>query len=327
VGIIDKSPVVRPYGRYGFQPVAGFVEFEPSTPYTEAGKELIGAPICPHYLYGSVRSEDGKRYHVLIRHFQHDVAVSLLVYSSDVGQDFDRPVFGYRGLVANGQREGKWGFWQDMPQPRSFYLEDGTSCHWFEKGVVDLKGKLVGDCWQFAIPDVQSPLVYTNRCFKAEGATVRGDIVSGYFFHDTMHLGVGKGWMTSEYYAGLELGWVVFVTEFEDGNIHKGNFVWGKENWNLAIIDRTDGERMIASNVDVHVESDKDNFAEHALFDLGDGEIWEWHAVPGARLPLQQVESFTGPYWREGVVLRRGETRKWVHSDAWIETFREGGLP
>jgi hypothetical protein len=321
MGIVDRKPKVRPYGSFGYQPVASFIEIEPSAPYTDIGKTLLGGHICPQYVYGSFRSHDGKRYYCALRGYQHDVAVSLIVYGSDIGKDFEHPRFGYRGYVTNGQKDGKWGIWQDAPNPKTSFLADKKESHWFEKDLIDVQGKSFGNAWQFGIPDKEDPFVYTSRGFKVEGGTVLGDTVSGYYFDDTMHLGLGKGWMTSPYYEKIDWGWVVFVTEFEDGNTHSGTILWGAENWRLAIIDRSDGDKLIATNIEVEPRFDDHNFCEYFAADIGNGEIWEWHAVPGARMQLRQVESFPGPYYREGVVLKRGETRKWVHSEAWVETF------
>jgi hypothetical protein len=321
MGIVDRNPKVRPYGSFGYQPVASFIEVEPSAPYTELGRSLLGGHICPQYLYGSFRSHDGKRYHAALRGWQHDYATHLLAYPSDVGKDFEPPKFGYRGYITNGEKDGKWGYWQDVPNPRASFLADKEEGHWFEKDLIDVTGKSFGNAWQVAFPDREDPFVYTSRGYKVEDGVVMGDRVAGYFFSDTMHLGLGKGWMTSPYYEKIDQGWVVFVTEFEDGTIHSGNIMWGAENWRCAIIDRSDGDKMIVTNFEVEARFDEHNFCEHFAADLGDGEIWEWHAVEGARLPLKQVESFPGPFYREGVVLRKGETRKWVHSDAWVETF------
>lgn len=322
MGIVDRNPKVRPYGSFGYQPVASFIEIEPSAPYTDLGRTLLGGQICPLYLYGSFRSHDGKRYYCALRGYQHDVAVSLLVWGSDVGKDFEPPQSGYKGYVTNGQKDGKWGTWQDTPNPRTFFLADKKECHWFEKGFIDVKGKSFGNAWQLGIPDKEDPFVYTNRGYKVDEGTVMGDTVSGYFFSDTMHLGLGKGFMTSAIYQKtIEWGWVIFATEFEDGNIHSGNIIWGAENLNCAIIDRSDGDKVIASNIEVEAKFDQNNYCESFAADIGNGEIWEWHGIPGGRVPLNRMESFSGPFYREGVVSKRGEKRKWVHSEAWIETF------
>jgi hypothetical protein len=318
MSIIDPNPVVRPYGRYGFQPVAGFVEHDPKAPWV--GRTQLGVPVGAQYLYGSFRSHDGKRYYSFLKHFKDDVAISFMLYHCDVGEDFQYhrgSAKTHRGVVSHGRRDDKWGCWRDEPDPRSLFLADMTSGRILERGVLDVTGKVQGKSMQWAIPDVESPLVYTSRCFKVEGGKVLDDTVSGFFFHDHQHLGIGQGWTDTQYFNRLEESWVVFATEFEDGNIHVGNLFYGKENFALAVIQRSDGPSIIASGIQAEAEVDEQGYHTRIVHHLGDDEVWEWHSIGGARMPFMPLSNY--PCWVEGVVLRRGETRKWVHSEAWME--------
>ncbi len=316
--IIDQKPMVRPYGQFGFQPVAGFVEHDPSAPWT--GRTQMGVPIGAQYLYGSFRSHDGNRYYSMIRHFKDDVSISLSLYSCEQGGDFRyhrECSKAHRGIVSHGERDGMWGYWRDEPDPRALFLADQTTAHWLDRGFVDVNGKVHGSAMQWAIPDDVSPLVYTSRCFKVEGGKVLDDVVSGFFFHDTLHLGLGQGWTDTQYYLEVEENWVIFATEFEDGNVHVGNLFYGKDNFALAVIQRTDGPRVVASGIHAETEVDGDGYPTRIVYHVNDDEAWEWKAVGGARMPRTPLSK--NPYWVEGVVTRLGETRKWVHAEAYME--------
>lgn len=322
MAIVDPSPVTREYGRFGFQPVAGFVHHDPAAAFS--GRLVMGVPIQAQYLYGSFRAIDGRGYHAPIRHFHNDVAISLFLYVSQLGEDFTylrESARAHRGIVDTGERDGMWGFWRAEEDPRCLFLADEASARWFERGIVDVTGEVRGDAMQFAIPDAESPLVYTSRCFKTEVGTVNGDRVAGYFFHDTQHMGFGQGWTSGAYFREQEGTWVAFVTEFADGNVHMGHLIWGLDNFALGLVQRSDGDPIVATGIGVEHELDDDGYATRVAFHLDDDEVWEWTTIGGARMPRSPLPG--GPHWVEGVVRRRGDDRPWVHSDAWMETYND----
>jgi hypothetical protein len=287
----------------------------------------MGLSVNTHFLYGSMRSDDGKRYYAPIRHFNYGGAISFQLYAGDLGRDFEyrrESAKAYRGIIQSGQfQDRRWGGWTALgePIPRFALLTDESSCYWQEKGLITLEGAVVGYCNQIAFPDGKFPFIYTNRGFKGCGE-ILGDRVSGYFFQDCMHFGITQDWFNSEYFTRIEGAWVAFVTEFEDGNVHMGNIMWGADNWAVAVIQRTDGDFLVATGIDIDITLDEDGYATYVAFRVTDEEIWEWFGLgdKNARMPLMPLVG--SPHWVEGVVMRRGETRRWVHSDAWMETIR-----
>ncbi len=324
--VADKNPVIRDHGCFGFQPIAGFVKHDPGKvfgPYQQ-----MGLNVNTHFLYGSMRSDDGKRYYAPIRHFNYGGTLSFQLYAAETGKDFSYvkdSYKAYRGIIQLGQfKDGRWGGWTALsePEPRFALLTDETICYWQEKNFLSLDGKVVGHCNQIAIPDTKFPFIYTNRGFKGKGE-VLGDKVTGYFFQDCMHLGINQDWFNTEYFTRIEGAWVVFVTEFEDGNIHMGNLLWGAENWSVAVIQRTDGDPIIATGIDIELKVDEDGYATHVAFKVTEEEVWEWFHLGDKNGRIPTMPLIGSPHWVEGVVMRHGETRKWTHSDAWMETIRD----
>lgn len=313
---------VHPWGSFGSQPVAGFVNYDPQG--AASGRMYMGLPINAQYLYGSFRTVDGSHYHAPIRHFHNDVSISLFLYTSETGKDFEylrQSKEAHRGIVDTGEREGRWGNWRPEPDPRWEFTSDGKTARWVDRGFIDVTAEAVGQALQFAIPDADEPLVYTSQCFRNTGGTVLGKPVEGLWFHDYLHLAPGKGWSTAKYLLDLEVVWVAFATEFEDGTFHHGHLIHGHDNFSLAVIWRSDGEPIVRKGIEVEIDLASDGFQNSVVFHLGGDEVWEWEPFEGARMPRSPLAA--GPHWREGVVKRRGETRRWKLADAWMETYRD----
>ncbi len=321
--ILQIDSTVRDYWHYGHQPVLGFTKHDPKAAFT--GRTLMGSPIQAQYLYGFFRSPDGKAYHAPIRHFHNDVAVSLFMYSTrglNQGEDFQYvrdSAKAHRGIVEVGAQDNMWGWWRPEANSRYFFLSDETSAIWHEHEMMDVKGEVRGNCMQFSITDERFPLVYTSRCFKVSEGDCMGDKVAGYYFHDTVHMGLGQGWTLGRYMRELEESWVAFVTEFEDGNVEMGHLITGRKNFSLAIIQGTDRPPLFATNIKAEIELDSRGFAEQVRYILDRDEVWIWENINGARLPRSPLPE--GPSWIEGYVHRKGDDRPWIHSDAWMETY------
>jgi hypothetical protein len=322
MAVLEQNPPVRPYGAFGHQLIGSLVEYDPVGPFT--GRQALGLPIGAQYLFGSFRSLDCTKYFAPVRHFHTDAALSLFVYSSNVGEDFTYErgsSKAHRGIIDMGQRDdGRWGWWRPEPEPRSFYLTDGATAHWYERGLIDITAEIREPMFQLAAPDSTTPLHYSSVALRVlEGSTIMGVEVGGYLFQEHGHLPFGRGWTGGAPFKELEGTWVAFVTEFADGNVHSGHLIVGRDNFSLAIIHRTDGPSYIASDIGVEYELDADGYAVRMRYEPAPGDVWEFSRVGGARLPKSPLPG--GPCWVEGVLQQAGETRQWVHADAWMETY------
>jgi hypothetical protein len=308
---------IRTHGRYGFQPVGGFIEPAAANHWTP----IHGLPVAMEYAYGSLRAADGT-YWWPIRGSYQEKARFLHLPESTPGTDFVYASEGdkaYTGPITHEERDGTWGVW--LPDGTSLIATDGPTFHWNEGDALDIRGELVGDALQFYVPDANEPLVYTSRLFRGTG-TIKGKPVTGLFFHDSMHMPEGMNFITSSYLTVLEAAWVAFATEFEDGNIHAGHLVWGTEGYAIMLVQRTDGPTLIARDLSVEVSFDDNNppFPSRVRY-TGGGETWIWEAHPsGGRCPIR-TDLPEGHRWIQGWVYREGETRKPVCTEALMETY------
>jgi hypothetical protein len=312
---------VRRCGDFGYQLVGGFIEHDPSAGF----HDIQGVPPSMSYLFGSLRSTDGDDYWWPIRGFLHGKARHLQFLESKSGGDFEwnhaETDGAYMGDTVSGERDGRWGFWTPGGEP--ILSTTATEMHWHEpSGVLDVRATAHGPSMQFYCANPEEPLVYTSRLFKVDAATVKGSPCSGWFFHDVVSLREGQSWYGSPYLLAIQGAWVAFVTEMADGSVDAGHLVWGPEGFELMVVQRSDGTLLVDREVTIDYEMDDQDFPSRVSYCASTGETWVWHETGRARMPVRHEIS---PHhrWREGVVLRDGETREWRDSEALMETYND----
>ena len=306
-------------GRYGFQPVASFIEPAASAQWND----IAGLTMDMQYFYGSVRSEAGD-YWWPIRGFYAERARYLHLPESKIGGDFvyaADETNSYGGPVQHRQRDGRYEV--VTPEGTVLMAVDDSRMEWSDGTELSMTGELIGPGIQFFCPDEDDPLAYTSRLFKATG-TIKGVPVTGLVFHDSMHSKPGRHFMSGPVITKLEAAWVAFATEFEDGAVHSGHLIHGTEDFNVMIIHRSDGPSLVARDVVVEVELDgepmSDNTFPTKVSYTGGGETWVWEAGPGARCPVRK-DLLPGHRWRQGWAHHVDEKRQPKTTEALMETY------
>ncbi|GAA0616730.1 hypothetical protein GCM10009547_18540 [Sporichthya brevicatena] len=305
---------VRPSGRFGFQPVGGMVSPDGHSQWGS----ILGLPMNMAYAYGTLRAEDGT-YWWPIRGSYETVSRRMHLSEARDAVDFVWAPEGEAcdvGPVVTEKRDGWTGTWRADGSP--VLATNGPEFRWTEPGFLDVHGELVGPAIQFYMPDANEPLVYTSRLFRGSG-TIKGQPVRGLFYHDSMHMPADQDFIRSAYITDLQAAWVAFATEFDDGTVHAGHLVWGTEGFDILLIHRTDGESLVLRDLDVAVRISGDYPVEVRY--SGGGETWIWTAHPkGYRDPIR-ADLPEGHRRIQGWVVREGETRRPVHTEALMETY------
>ncbi|MEZ5170999.1 MAG: hypothetical protein R3A49_09675 [Acidimicrobiia bacterium] len=327
MGRVRYDEPVRPFGRYGWQTINGFLENEPSFGF--AGRPLHGMQLQTQWLYGSFKADDSDTYYAAIKHYNPVSSLALLLYKAEPGGDFEFVKEGsraYRGGCFGGERAGRWGVWDIVsgPDDQRFTLnvgEDGDT-HWRDRGLLDVSGEQRGNLMQSVVLDAESPMAYTSRCVRASG-DVMGDPVEGFFFQDFHHLAPGQDWFITEFFHGVQGIWVVGATEYEDGGWDVTNFFKGVDGFASVLVQRSSGERLAATDLEVEVDVDDEGFVSSARFLVDDDQTWQWAPRNDDGTPRMPPQALPGaPAWNEGVVTRVGENRPWAHSEAWMEIYQ-----
>lgn len=324
---IQRDPPVRPFGRHGYQMAASFVEPHPHYGFT--GEPIFGQPMGPHYLYGSFRAHESDRFYYVIKPL-YPHAGGTMVFAAEEDSDFvpvmDAVSKSFQGDVGRGECAEGYGVWnRPIPGATPFrFTTDGSRTRMAESDFLALEGEVVGDTMQLVVVDTESPLVYTSHNYRVSGELCR-DAVDGFYSHDYLHLRAGHTWFEADFMNRAEGFFAVFLTDYEDGGWDKGTLIYGREGFNCALIQRSSGERIAATDVDYDWELGADDFVTGFRAKISDDEIWEF--VPrnqkgGPRQPVGPALGAQGPgYSLEGVVTRLGESRRWVDSDANLEAY------
>lgn len=325
-----KHAKIRPYGCHGYQTVFGFVEPDPGFAFD--GKRVMGLPLTDHFIYGGLRSSDGKKYFSFYRHYNNQGALGFAVFEADIDEqghhsDFrfaKKSVGYYSGSALTNQKDGVWGA-RDISDtsPRFEVRAWPEGASWFERDLVDLTAVAGGTIAQICVPDAESPLVYNTRTVKAKGSFLGYD-VEGWLQMDNAFLSDGSCWFNCEYYKSIQGAWTDFATEYDDGAIDHGVMICGQEGFNAFCVESTDREPVVVHNPEVEVELDDDEFPVRFSINVGDGEIWDWQRLPGnnAKIPPTKIEH--APRWIQGYFSRRGETRAIKSADGWVESYKRG---
>lgn len=271
---------------HSYRPDGGLITTSPEPAF----RDFYGLPVSMQYLYGSLRSDDG-RYFWPIRGSYRDRARHLHLAAAgylagkdgalDQVDDFEFAVGtgeGYEGPVDWDHRGGRWGVYRSDGAP--IIETDNHGVWWHEGSRLRARGAIDGPGLQFRVSNPQWPFVYSSRLFRVSDAVIDGVQVSGWIFHDTLHLPAGEHFLTSPYQRGLQAAWVAFVTEFEDGAVHCGHLVYGLNGFSILIVHRSDGPPVISNDVKIEAELGDHDFCRKVTYRAG-GETWVWDAYPG----------------------------------------------
>ena len=318
---------VRPYGHHAYQPVFGFVEPHPGLGFD--GQRIMGVTANAHFIFGGLRSLDGEKYFSFVRHYNNHGALGFTAFEADTdaqGEDSDfrfdkRSTQAYQGAALADQRDGIWGV-RDIfhGAPRFEVRASPSQVRWIERGLVDVTAEAVGHVVQICVPDAEWPLVYNTRSVRARG-TFLGHEVAGWMQTDCAYLPDSKDWFSAPFITGLQGAWSDFVTEYDDGAFDHGVMFCGKERFNAFCVESSDRDPVVVLDPDIEWEFDDDKYPLRFSVDAGDGEVWDWHRLPGNRAKIPSTNIEDTPRWMQGRFSRRGETRTVKSADAWLESF------
>ena len=196
--------------------------------------------------------------------------------------------------------------------------------HYHEGDHLAFEGRRIGPGMQVYVPSGPSPLFYSSLQHRVSG-TAFGKEATGFLWLDQCYLPPGVTWRNSSYFAGVELAWTPFGTEYEDGSVEMGHIAYGADGFNFAFVSEQDPQGTTSL---LHCSSDvqardivyKDNTFPDSMTYLADGQEWLWTHVEDGELP----EMASGhDFYRssEGYLRRAGETRKPVAFHSYNEFF------
>lgn len=236
----------------------------------------------------------------------------------------------FRGPVVTTAAEGDWrmaskpfeaGYATGQPFEM---VRAASSLRYAEGEDLVVEGRRIGPGMQVHVPSGPSPLFYTSLQHRVAG-TAFGKDATGFCWVDQCYLPPGVTWRNSSYFAGVELAWTPFGTEYDDGSIEMGHLAYGADGFNFAFVcaqDPAGGTELLHCGSDVRAADIvfKENTFPESMTYLADGVAWSWSCVEDGELP----EMASGhDFYRssEGYLRRAGERREPVAFHSYNEFF------
>lgn len=320
---------------FGHQPLVGF--FRPEADQGAVTRSYFGLVLEGTWFYGILRTADGRSYAMLRKSVGYTTRDIAIMASDDIGLRAD-PRSAHASIGGKVRREFFEGY--DVtaggsPRGANFDVRLGDSDFtWQENGtqgaLLDIRGTIAAPGFHVYVPWRTAPdeagtlgepgaLYYTSTPYFAEGKMF-GEPVTGFFAVDQSYLPHGVDWNNSAIWMRLQGGWNVFANEYTDGSVEWGHMSIGADRFRFAAVASSNGTLVDSRTVDATIDWHDDEFVDRIIFDVGDGQPWEFVTDANG----QMVEfSAARPGWsgHAGVLRRVGETRTLKRHWAWQEVF------
>lgn len=187
-----------------------------------------------------------------------------------------------------------------------------------EDDLIDVAGPSLTPGLQWYLPGRDNGLFYTSQTFPCDG-TILGEPVTGFLFIEQAYMKPDSVlYMVNDVLVGAEthLTWYSFATEYEGGEFEFGHFIVGHDRLGIGVVSNQTGLLLQSSTVSATVSREANGWSSRVDLDV-DGVPWEivqaedLRILPTAHTPNRQ---------QEGILRRKGETRKPVRWMAWGET-------
>jgi|GEM_PF-181466 len=301
--------------------------------------DLLGLPAQSAFIYGNVRDDEGNLSEwVRMFNFEPGATKQGLFVQSSAGADTLRAVpqiFAGAASEYEAGLEADTAVWKTAKgakgKPfRVTMAADGSSVTWFEEGVLDLKGSLLGPGLQWHIPDPLGSELYVSQIYEMKG-TALGKPVRGVIAFDKVHL--PKGQML---YGGKDplfrptqhhRTWYTWGTRYKDGSYDAGHFVLGTDRMGFALLTNERQELVLDTDVTGKIElTPNEPWPRQVTVRTSSGVEWELLPDPKGRMPDMLGTGATTAFTpqTEGRWRRVGDRREPAVWFAWGEVAPRG---
>jgi hypothetical protein len=184
-----------------------------------------------------------------------------------------------------------------------------TALDWVNaSGDIHLTGNLAGNGTQWRLPwrepdGTTGEILYNQQGYRVEGI-YHGETVAGHVVLETMWGNENYG---DTWWVRNRVGhWAFLVNNYADGTSEYGQILCGEYGARGAVVVNQDGEAVV-NTTNVNASEDGD---ERVVYDLGNGEQWEFLSDPTRGFP-----AFATTRLRVGMAKRVNERRPIVQAN------------
>jgi hypothetical protein len=192
-----------------------------------------------------------------------------------------------------------------------------------EEGVIDVTGSLVASPLQWYLPGRDASLMYISQTWLVEGE-VTGKPARGFLFWEEawMYPG-GRLYMEKDPLHDAEyLTWYSWANHWQDGSCEIGHFLFGQNDFHVAVTADSDGNISSATSMDIEVDRASDGYWHDGIAYTIDGV--DWVCEPDPEGHMRGLGQMPNPQ-QEGRIHRVNDTRQPDIHMAWGETVPAAG--
>lgn len=326
-----------PRGDFEHRVLVGTMDFDLDDMWPD--RTYKGLPLSVAYLYGTFFDEDGAMYVVVQQNPPHFTGGLMVFTNRDGGQlkIAQEARSAYKGALEIVKEQDSL-VWRSidylMLGAATFeYKQTEQGSHWFEKGLLEIEGKMYHPGMQWYDPHPQGGGAYTCHVMRGSG-TLLGKKVEGWYGYDFMFHPPGIIY-TNSYLTqgGVEFGWLTLANEYEDGSWDIGMLSKGDQRWGFCIVANDKGEVSISNDIRSEIKQKENGFPESMRFmytdeNSGREENWFWDGHPqGELVDLPKVNPLNPTYYGgEATCTRVGENRPVKYGLAWTDFHNDGRI-
>jgi hypothetical protein len=192
-----------------------------------------------------------------------------------------------------------------------------------EESVIDVTGSLVASPLQWYLPGRDASLMYISQTWLVEGE-VTGKPARGFLFWEEawMYPG-GRLYMEKDPLHDAEyLTWYSWANHWEDGSCEIGHFLFGQNDFHVAVTADSAGNISSAASMDIKVARASDGYWHDGIAYTIDGV--DWVCEPDPEGHMRGLGQMPNPQ-QEGRIHRVNDTRQPDIYMAWGETVPAAG--
>jgi len=192
-----------------------------------------------------------------------------------------------------------------------------------EENVIEVTGSLVASPLQWYLPGRDASLLYISQTWLVEGE-VAGKPARGFLFWEEawMYPG-GRLYMEKDPLHDAEyLTWYSWANHWADGSCEIGHFLFGQNDFHVAVTADSDGNISSASSMDINIARAADGYWHDGITYTIDGV--DWVCEPDPEGHMRGLGQMPNPQ-QEGRIHRVNDTRQPDLYMAWGETVPAAG--
>jgi hypothetical protein len=220
--------------------------------------------------------------------------------------------------------EGDRAVWRAGEGGGALLSLGADDAEWVEPDLVEVSGERVGPGLHWYLPGRDDALYYPTQTWAVTGEVLDRPVWGFLFYEEAYAPPGGRLYVKHDPLLGraLHTTWFSWATEWDEGSLEIGHFLFGHDRFAVAVIGDREGNVRTTEHMECVVTRADDGYWADRIDYVLDGEAWEMVPEPTGRM----VDLGRPPNPQQlGIVRRVGEQRRPISWMAWGESVPAHG--